>query len=147
MNVLHTYTSHPWPSHTAHRLSHFPDISVSYKRGYMSTARISPSATAISATFRHISLTPPSRRAFLITLLPPLVIGRRARNYAPKIYSKASEPLEVCAKESLTTPNKLGDCESIDSPTQKIYSFYYLIVPRRENWWAGIRIWCSMSCQ
>ncbi|XP_047965499.1 probable glutathione S-transferase DHAR2, chloroplastic [Salvia hispanica] len=76
----------------------------------MSTARISPSATAISATFRHISLTPPSRRAFLITLLPPLVIGRRARNYAPKIYSKASEPLEVCAKESLTTPNKLGDC-------------------------------------
>ncbi|KAL1566782.1 putative glutathione S-transferase dhar2, chloroplastic [Salvia divinorum] len=76
----------------------------------MSTARISPSATAISATIRHISMSPPSRRTFLTTLLPPLVIARLPRKHAAKIYSKASDPLEVCAKESLASPSKLGDC-------------------------------------
>ncbi|EPS59625.1 dehydroascorbate reductase, partial [Genlisea aurea] len=28
----------------------------------------------------------------------------------PAVYAKSSVPLEVCAKESVTTPNKLGDC-------------------------------------
>lgn len=76
----------------------------------MSTAKISPSATAISATLKHLSLIPPPRRTFLTTRIPTPVIGQRPRSLAVTICSKASEPLELCAKESLTIPNKLGDC-------------------------------------
>lgn len=76
----------------------------------MSTARISPPAAAISATIKHLSLSPPPRRSFLTTRISSPLIGRRPRNLAGIICSKASETLEVLAKESHTAPNKLGDC-------------------------------------
>ncbi|KAH6799410.1 dehydroascorbate reductase 1 [Perilla frutescens var. frutescens] len=76
----------------------------------MSTAKISPSATAISATMKHFSLSHLPRRTFLTTRIRTPVIGRRPRNQAVTICLKASEPLQVCAKESSTAPSKLGDC-------------------------------------
>lgn len=92
----------------------------------MSTAKISPSAAAISATLKHLSVRPPPYRNFLTSLIPAPGIGRRPRKLAVTICSKASETLEVCAKESLTTPNKLGDCELIYSPNHT-FIFSYLI--------------------
>ncbi|KZV17609.1 Dehydroascorbate reductase 1 isoform 1 [Dorcoceras hygrometricum] len=42
--------------------------------------------------------------------IPYRILFTRHRNGAFKICSKASGPLEVCAKESVTTPNRVGDC-------------------------------------
>ncbi|KAL8038320.1 hypothetical protein ABFS82_11G099500 [Erythranthe guttata] len=74
----------------------------------MSTAKITPSATVLSATIKHLSLRPHPTRTLFTTRISVPGPGRRPRN--PAICSKASDPLEVCAKESITTPNKLGDC-------------------------------------
>ncbi|KAK4411762.1 putative glutathione S-transferase DHAR2, chloroplastic [Sesamum angolense] len=77
----------------------------------MSTAKITPPAAALSATIRHLALSPhPTRRYFTTRITVP-GFGRRPKNgLGMAMCSKASDPLEVCAKESLTTPNKLGDC-------------------------------------
>ncbi|KAK6154140.1 hypothetical protein DH2020_013779 [Rehmannia glutinosa] len=74
----------------------------------MSTAKITPLATALSATIKHLSLRP--RLLFATRISAPGIGRRRPRNLGVAMCSKLSEPLEVCAKESLTTPNKLGDC-------------------------------------
>ncbi|GFP92642.1 glutathione s-transferase dhar3 chloroplastic [Phtheirospermum japonicum] len=76
----------------------------------MSTAKIAPSATALSATIKHLSVGPRSARTLFTTRITVPGIGRRPKNLGVSMCSKASEPLEVCAKESATTPNKLGDC-------------------------------------
>ncbi|KAL8532382.1 hypothetical protein ACS0TY_008832 [Phlomoides rotata] len=77
----------------------------------MSTAKISPSAaTTISATIKHLSLSPCSTRAFFKTRISAPRNRRQTGNRAITISANASSPLEVCAKESLTAPNKLGDC-------------------------------------
>ncbi|XP_051146399.1 probable glutathione S-transferase DHAR2, chloroplastic [Andrographis paniculata] len=74
----------------------------------MATAKITPSATAISATFKHLSLLPRSTRNFATRIAVPGT--GRAKKLAVTMCSKASDPLEVCAKESLTVPSRLGDC-------------------------------------
>ncbi|PIN23672.1 Intracellular Cl- channel CLIC, contains GST domain [Handroanthus impetiginosus] len=76
----------------------------------MSTAKITPSATAISATIKHLSLRPNPNRTLFTTRISVPGIGRRPRNLGVAVSAKATEPLEVCVKESVTTPNKLGDC-------------------------------------
>ncbi|KAG8373467.1 hypothetical protein BUALT_Bualt11G0027300 [Buddleja alternifolia] len=76
----------------------------------MSTAKITPSATALSTTIKHITLHPRPTRALFSTRITRPGIGRRLGSLGVAMCSKASDPLEVCAKESLTTPNRLGDC-------------------------------------
>ncbi|KAL3630434.1 putative glutathione S-transferase dhar2, chloroplastic [Castilleja foliolosa] len=71
----------------------------------MSSAKIAPSATALSATIKHLSVNPR-----FTSRIPVTAIGRRSKSLGVSMCSKALEPLEVCAKESATTPNKLGDC-------------------------------------
>ncbi|KAE9450082.1 hypothetical protein C3L33_18019, partial [Rhododendron williamsianum] len=82
----------------------------------MSTARISPSASAISTTIKH--LTGNLQFARTHTLSPLKGSGRSRRNtlrgrtltVSASSAAAVSEPLEVCVKASITTPNKLGDC-------------------------------------
>ncbi|KAL0287634.1 UNVERIFIED_CONTAM: putative glutathione S-transferase DHAR2, chloroplastic [Sesamum angustifolium] len=77
----------------------------------MSTAKITPPAAALSATIRHLALSPhPNRRYFTTRIAVPGFGRRPKKGLGMAMCSKASDPLEVCAKESLTTPNKLGDC-------------------------------------
>ncbi|XP_073134179.1 probable glutathione S-transferase DHAR2, chloroplastic [Henckelia pumila] len=66
----------------------------------MSTARITPSAAALSTTINHLA----------VYCIPTRILFTRRRNRALTICSKASDTLEVCAKESVTTPNRVGDC-------------------------------------
>ncbi|KAL3838691.1 hypothetical protein ACJIZ3_023282 [Penstemon smallii] len=68
----------------------------------MSTAKITPSATLLSTTIRHLTFCPPPARIHYAT--------RITRPGTVTMSSKLSDPIEVCAKQSLTTPNKLGDC-------------------------------------
>ncbi|KAF7128931.1 hypothetical protein RHSIM_Rhsim10G0176600 [Rhododendron simsii] len=82
----------------------------------MSTARINPSASAISTTIKH--LTGKLQFARTHTFSPLKGSGRSRRNtlrgrtltVSASSAAAVSEPLEVCVKASITTPNKLGDC-------------------------------------
>ncbi|KAL6507665.1 putative glutathione S-transferase dhar2, chloroplastic [Orobanche gracilis] len=76
----------------------------------MSIAKITPSATAISTTIKHFFLSPCPARRLVTTRISVSGIGKRPKNLGLAMCSKASDPLEVCAKESVTTPNTLGDC-------------------------------------
>ncbi|KAL6575384.1 putative glutathione S-transferase dhar2, chloroplastic [Orobanche minor] len=76
----------------------------------MSIPKITPSATAISTTIKHFFLSPCPARRLVTTRISVSGIGRRPKNLGLAMCSKASDPLEVCAKESVTTPNSLGDC-------------------------------------
>ncbi|GER47095.1 glutathione S-transferase family protein [Striga asiatica] len=68
------------------------------------------SATSISATIRHLHIRPcPALSIFTPRTCVP-AIGDRQKKFCVKMSSKASDTLEVCAKESVTAPNKLGDC-------------------------------------
>lgn len=60
----------------------------------MSTVKITPSAATLSTSIKH----------FAKIQRPKFIAPRRAFT----IISMA--PLEICVKQSLTTPNKLGDC-------------------------------------
>ncbi|KAH7860100.1 hypothetical protein Vadar_009333 [Vaccinium darrowii] len=73
----------------------------------MSTARINPSASALSTTIKHLTVK--------LQFPPPkvLVLSRQNRRRTLTVSSMAgavSDPLEVCVKASVTTPNRLGDC-------------------------------------
>ncbi|KAL3845107.1 hypothetical protein ACJIZ3_002510 [Penstemon smallii] len=75
----------------------------------MSTAKITP--LAFSTTIKHLSLCPlPTRIHYATRITRPGISQPLARYPTVKMSSKLSDPLEVCAKQSLTTPNKLGDC-------------------------------------
>ncbi|XP_044468343.1 glutathione S-transferase DHAR3, chloroplastic isoform X2 [Mangifera indica] len=68
----------------------------------MSTFRFQPTTTcAISSTIKHLGFNrrfPHSNCA----------VFRRPRNFT--IMAASIDPLEICVKASVTTPNKLGDC-------------------------------------
>ncbi|KAJ4706916.1 Glutathione S-transferase [Melia azedarach] len=68
----------------------------------MSTLRIQPTATcAISSTMKHLgfSFRRPHKNC---------AVFRRPRNLA--VMAVSTDPLEICVKASVTTPNTLGDC-------------------------------------
>ncbi|KAK6927848.1 Glutathione S-transferase, N-terminal, partial [Dillenia turbinata] len=78
-----------------------------------STVRVTPTACALSTTIKHIA----SNRLYLrtqhhlLTLLPPNSntsnrLGKRGR--LTVAMSSSTDPLEICVKASVTTPNKLG---------------------------------------
>ncbi|CAA2967820.1 glutathione S-transferase DHAR3, chloroplastic [Olea europaea subsp. europaea] len=77
----------------------------------MSTTKMTPSAAGLSATIKHLSCLSSSRTFFATSIrLTRPGIGKRARSLTVTMSSKPSDPLEVCAKASLTKPKKLGDC-------------------------------------
>ncbi|KAL3524993.1 hypothetical protein ACH5RR_013365 [Cinchona calisaya] len=89
----------------------------------MSTAKITPSATALSTTIKNltscnlINLQYPHAQtlAFTSSPYPTRTFGRPGntrirKGFAVLMSAPATDPLEVCVKASVTTPNKLGDC-------------------------------------
>ncbi|XP_028072192.1 uncharacterized protein LOC114274471 isoform X1 [Camellia sinensis] len=81
----------------------------------MSTAKIHPSASALSTTIKHLTGTLQFSRT--CTFPPNGLAHSRRTTHALRIRrsltvssSSVSDPLEVCVKASLTTPNRLGDC-------------------------------------
>ncbi|KAK4490416.1 hypothetical protein RD792_001093 [Penstemon davidsonii] len=75
----------------------------------MSTAKITP--LAFCTSIKRLSLCPlPTRIHYDTRITRPGISQPAARYPTVKMSSKLSDPLEVCAKQSLTTPNKLGDC-------------------------------------
>ncbi|XP_027077559.2 glutathione S-transferase DHAR3, chloroplastic-like [Coffea arabica] len=81
----------------------------------MSTAKITPSATALSTTLKHLTcnlnLQNHARVRTLFTgAAYPTRTLRRTGVTVSLSAAAATEPLEVCVKASVTTPNKLGDC-------------------------------------
>ncbi|KAL5743456.1 hypothetical protein ACOSP7_026314 [Xanthoceras sorbifolium] len=69
------------------------------------TLRIQPSTTsAITSAINHIGFT-------LRHLPQNYAVSRRPRNRTLTVSASSSaNPLQVCVKASVTTPNKLGDC-------------------------------------
>ncbi|KAL7230529.1 hypothetical protein ACSBR2_008909 [Camellia fascicularis] len=81
----------------------------------MSTLKIHPSASALSTTIKHLTGTLQFSRT--CTFPPNGLAHSRRTAHALRIKrsltvssSSVSDPLEVCVKASLTTPNRLGDC-------------------------------------
>ncbi|KAL6959580.1 putative glutathione S-transferase dhar2, chloroplastic [Sarracenia purpurea var. burkii] len=77
----------------------------------MSTAKIQPSASALSTSIKHLSgrLHFGRTHSFSAKGLAHPLRNPPRRNL--RVSSSAvSNPFEVCVKASLTTPNKLGDC-------------------------------------
>jgi len=82
----------------------------------MSTVKIQPTACALSSTVRHIGF-------FNLRLPRDGVVSSKSFNQSRRYGTRRalavsmssasqSNPLEVCVKASITTPNKLGDCEN-----------------------------------
>ncbi|XP_062150762.1 glutathione S-transferase DHAR3, chloroplastic [Alnus glutinosa] len=80
----------------------------------MSTVKIQPTACALSSTVRHIGF-------FNLRLPRDGVVSSKSFNQSRRYGTRRalavsmssasqSNPLEVCVKASITTPNKLGDC-------------------------------------
>ncbi|KAK2996006.1 hypothetical protein RJ640_013896 [Escallonia rubra] len=78
----------------------------------MATAKMHPSATALSTTIKHLTCNhqcPPF--CTLLTNSSSRLRGYRLRrSFTVSMSTSLSTPLEVCVKASVTTPNKLGDC-------------------------------------
>ncbi|KAK9272638.1 hypothetical protein L1049_003014 [Liquidambar formosana] len=77
----------------------------------MSTAKMQPTAAALSSTIKHLGCNfpfPNNHSIFRIHSNHLRCNGRR-RNFSVMM-SAVSSPLEVCVKASVTTPNRLGDC-------------------------------------
>lgn len=85
--------------HSVSQHQHQPEI----QSNKMSTFRFQPTTTcAISSTIKHLGFNrrfPHSNCA----------VFRRRRNFT--IMAASIDPLEICVKASVTTPNKLGDCK------------------------------------
>ncbi|XP_071706532.1 probable glutathione S-transferase DHAR2, chloroplastic [Rutidosis leptorrhynchoides] len=65
----------------------------------MSAIRIHPPATALTISIKHLTRTPNCRNFNRIESTKTLTT-----------IAMSSNPVEVCAKSSLTVPNRLGDC-------------------------------------
>ncbi|KAI3723021.1 hypothetical protein L2E82_34306 [Cichorium intybus] len=76
----------------------------------MSAIRIHPPATALSTSIKHLTCNPnnPTTTTLFTTNYRNFKRSGLRRNLTA--IAMASSPLEVCAKSSLTVPNKLGDC-------------------------------------
>ncbi|PON42798.1 S-crystallin [Parasponia andersonii] len=78
----------------------------------MSTARIQPTASALSSTIKHHLR--PLRNGVVFTT-SPRHLTRHGTKRALSVSMSASasappNPFEICVKASVTVPNKLGDC-------------------------------------
>ncbi|KAI3430050.1 uncharacterized protein J3R85_008330 [Psidium guajava] len=76
----------------------------------MSTAKITPAASVLSSTINDLGF---GLRLPSYTILPNNFkqrCGSSQRRLCIMAKSSALNPLEVCAKASVTIPNKLGDC-------------------------------------
>ncbi|CAI9111383.1 OLC1v1011600C2 [Oldenlandia corymbosa var. corymbosa] len=87
----------------------------------MATARITPSPSALSTTFiKHLSCNLNLHSPIARTLFTAAPNSTRSRRPTLRLTRKSfkvsmssvhsTDPLEVCAKASVTTPNTLGDC-------------------------------------
>lgn len=82
----------------------------------MSTAKMTPTASVLSSTIKNLGF---GLRLPSYTVLPNNFkphYGCSQRRLCIMAKSSASNPLEVCAKASVTIPNKLGDCELCPPP-------------------------------
>ncbi|KAL4577919.1 hypothetical protein LXL04_014034 [Taraxacum kok-saghyz] len=72
----------------------------------MSAIRIHPPATALSVSIKHLTCNPNTH--LFTTNCRNLKRSAFRRNLT--VFAMSSDPLEVCAKSSITVPNRLGDC-------------------------------------
>ncbi|CAH1436962.1 unnamed protein product [Lactuca virosa] len=73
----------------------------------MSAIRIHPPTTALTTSIKHLTCNPNNLNLFTTNSRNFKRSGFR-RNLTP--IAMSSNPLEVCAKSSITVPNRLGDC-------------------------------------
>ncbi|KAL8142107.1 hypothetical protein V2J09_015139 [Rumex salicifolius] len=71
----------------------------------MSTLKLTPSASALSSTFKRLHFNP-----LPVASAPSFYRRSTRRTFTVSMSSAVSNPLEICVKASPTTPNKLGDC-------------------------------------
>ncbi|KAF7831092.1 glutathione S-transferase DHAR3, chloroplastic-like [Senna tora] len=78
----------------------------------MSSARIQPTACAVSSAIKHLRLRPnPSLSSLCFHHFAIRGRGSLRRTLRVSMSSaQSSSPLEICVKASVTTPDKLGDC-------------------------------------
>ncbi|KAJ0464367.1 putative glutathione dehydrogenase (ascorbate) [Helianthus annuus] len=63
----------------------------------MSAIRINSPTTALTLSIKHLTCNPS--------------FPTNCRRFKRNTVAMSSAPLQVCAKSSLTVPNKLGDCK------------------------------------
>ncbi|XP_042500378.1 glutathione S-transferase DHAR3, chloroplastic-like [Macadamia integrifolia] len=75
----------------------------------MSTATIPQTAAALSSSIKHIGRNTVLSQNFSLFATNTSNRFRRSRNLTVAM-STVSDPIEVCVKDSVTSPGKLGDC-------------------------------------
>lgn len=75
----------------------------------MSSAKLSPSPMAVSTTIKHFASSAYLQRPCVRTSISR--ISRKGLKITMSTAASKTDPLEVCVKESVTVPNKLGDCK------------------------------------
>uniref|UniRef100_A0A3Q7ISE3 Dehydroascorbate reductase n=1 Tax=Solanum lycopersicum TaxID=4081 RepID=A0A3Q7ISE3_SOLLC len=76
----------------------------------MSTAKITPSAASFATSIKHLAGIQLPRCQSTIFTSNSTKFRAPRRGFTVSMAASIETPLEVCVKQSITTPNKLGDC-------------------------------------
>lgn len=76
----------------------------------MSTVKITPSVASLSTSIKHLACIQRPRLSNNIFTSNSTKSGPTKRGFTVSMAAPVDTPLEVCVKQSITTPNKLGDC-------------------------------------
>ncbi|XP_015058735.1 glutathione S-transferase DHAR3, chloroplastic [Solanum pennellii] len=76
----------------------------------MSTVKITPSAASFATSIKHLAGIQLPRRQNTIFTSNSTKFRAPRRGFTVSMAASVETPLEVCVKQSITTPNKLGDC-------------------------------------
>ena len=87
----------------------------------MSSARIQPTACALSSTIKHHLR--PLRNAVVFTATTRSGTNTKKPLSVSMSASAPPNPLEICVKASITAPNKLGDCKKLNIYWHIVYQY------------------------